>query len=43
MRVYLRSWEGREQQFEEILTLTLTDAQELAAALNYLVETAERR
>lgn len=41
IRAYLRHWEGREQKFGEVLKLTLTDARELAAALTYLIETAE--
>lgn len=41
IRVSLRHWKGRESKYAEILRLSLTDAQELATALTYLVETAE--
>jgi len=40
--VHLRHCEGGNAQFGEILKLTLTQAQELATALNFLVNTAER-
>jgi hypothetical protein len=46
IRVWLRHWPThQEQEFNEVLHLSLTDAQELAVALNYLVglEAAECR
>lgn len=41
--VGFRRFDGRDQLFDdEFLRLTITDARELAVALNYLVEIAER-
>lgn len=41
IRVSLRHWVShQEQSFEEVLRLSLTDAEELVTALNYLVKTA---
>lgn len=39
--VHLRHYEAGKFHFGEILKLTLTDAQELATALTYLVQTAD--
>ena len=35
--VSLRRWEGHRSRHTELMTLTLTDAKELATALDYLV------
>jgi hypothetical protein len=39
----MRRYEGREQVYEdEFLRLSVTDARELVAALEFLIATAER-
>jgi len=41
IRVHLRHFEANEHHYDEILRLTLTDAEELARVLGWLVRTAE--
>ncbi len=43
IRVAFRQWDGRDQScHDELLRLSLTDAEELIAVLQSLVRTAER-